>query len=76
VVDKNVMVLQNYTNVEKVVPGPCDEMYLTSDSADQAMNIKAEEASEVKVEEGPQPITFPKIKAEPEVSCMSVYVHC
>jgi hypothetical protein len=35
------------------------------------MNIKAEEVSEVKVEEDPEPITFPKIKAEPEVSCMS-----
>jgi hypothetical protein len=75
-VDKDVMVLQNYTNVEKVVPGPCGETCSTSYDSDQAMNIKAEEVSEVKVEEDPEPITFPKIKAESEVSCMSLYVHC
>jgi hypothetical protein len=40
------------------------------------MNIKAEEVSDIEVEEDPVPITFPKIKAEPEVSCMSLYVHC
>jgi hypothetical protein len=76
VVDKDVMALQNYTNVEKVVPGSYDETYPTADGGDQAMSIKAEEVSEVKVEEDPQPITFPRIKAEPEVSFMSLCFHC
>jgi hypothetical protein len=76
VVYKDVMALQNYTNVDKVVPGSYDDTYPTSDDGDQAMNIKAEEVSEVKVEEDPQPITFPRIKAEPEVGCMSLCVHC
>jgi hypothetical protein len=35
------------------------------------MNIKAEEGSDVKEEEDTKPITFHKIKAEPEVSYMS-----
>jgi hypothetical protein len=75
-IDKDVMVLQNNTNVEKVAPGPCGETYPTSDDANQAMNIKTEEGSEVKVEEDPEPITFPKMKAEPEVSYMFLYGHC
>jgi hypothetical protein len=75
-INKDVMVLQNYTNLEKVVLSPCGETYPVSDDADQAMNIKAEEVSDIDEEEDPVPVTFPKIKAEPEVSCMSLYVHC
>jgi hypothetical protein len=40
------------------------------------MNIKAEGVSAVEDEDEPVPVTFPEIKVEPEVSCMSVYVHC
>jgi hypothetical protein len=40
------------------------------------MNIKSEEVSDAGKEEDPVQITFLKIKAEPEVSCMSLYVHC
>jgi hypothetical protein len=75
VVYKDVIVLLNYTNVEKIVPGPCGETCPTSYDSDQAMNIKAEEVSEVKDEEDPEPITFPKIKPEPEVSCIYLCVH-
>jgi hypothetical protein len=71
-----MIVLQNYTNLEEVVPGPCGETYLVSHDADQVKNIKAEEGSDVDEEEDPVPITFPKIKVEPEVSCMSPCVHC
>jgi hypothetical protein len=63
-------------DLEKGVPYPYGETYLTSDDANQAMNMKAEEASDVEVDEVPVPITFPEIKAEPEVSCMSLYAHC
>jgi hypothetical protein len=75
-IDNDMMFLQNYTNVKKEVLGPFDEMYPTSDDADEAMNMKVEEGSDIDEEEDPLAITFPKIKAEPEVSSMYVYVHC
>jgi hypothetical protein len=74
-IDEDVMVLQNNTNVEDVVPGPCGEMYRASEDANQAINVKPEGGPEVKVEEDPEPITFRKMKAEPEVSYMFLYVH-
>jgi hypothetical protein len=77
-IDKAVMVLQNCTNLEKFVPGACGEAYQAYHDANQAMNIKAEEVSDAEEEEevGPVPITCQEIKAEPEVSCMSLYIHC
>jgi hypothetical protein len=56
-----MMVLQNCKNLEEEVRGSFGE---ASCDADQAMNIKAGEEEEE------------EMKAEPEVSCMSVYVHC
>jgi hypothetical protein len=44
--------------------------------ASQAMAIKAEEVSDAKEEEDPMPIMIQEVKAEPEVSCMSLHVHC
>jgi hypothetical protein len=55
---------------------PYGETYPTSDDATQAKNIKAEEVSDAEEEEDPVPMTFTKIKAEAEVSCMSQCVHC
>jgi hypothetical protein len=75
-IDKYVMFLQNYTNLEKSMLSPYGEMYPTSDDANQARDIKAEEVSNAEGEEDPVPITFTKIKAEAEVSCMSLYVQC
>jgi hypothetical protein len=66
-IDKNMMVLQSYSNSENIVVGPYGE---------QAMNIKAEEVSDAAEEEDPLQITVQEIKAEPEVSCMPLYVHC
>jgi hypothetical protein len=40
------------------------------------INVKVEEVSVAEEEVGPVPISFPKIKAEPEVRCMFLYVHC
>jgi hypothetical protein len=40
------------------------------------MIIKAEEVSDVQEEADPNTITFQKIKAESEVSCMFLYVNC
>jgi hypothetical protein len=50
--------------------GPYSETYPASYDADQAMNMKVKEGSDVEVEDDPVPISFPQIKVEPEVSCM------
>jgi hypothetical protein len=74
-IDKDMMVLQDSTIIKKEEWGPFGEMYPTSDDADESKNIKAEEVSDVDEEEDPVAITFPKIKAEPEVSCILLFVH-
>jgi hypothetical protein len=71
-IDKDMMILQIYTNNEMEVQDPCDE---TSHDASQAISIKVEKVSDAEEEAGPVPISFLKIKAEPEVRCMSLYVH-
>jgi hypothetical protein len=68
-IDKDVMVLQNYTNLENGALGACGGAYQACHDAGQAMKIKAEDVSSgAEEEESPVPITFSKIKAEPEVS--------
>jgi hypothetical protein len=52
-----------------------DAMGIKVEEVSDAMGVKVEEVSDVEEEEDPVPITFTKIKAEPEVSCMSLYVH-
>jgi hypothetical protein len=37
--------------------------------------MKVEEVSDAEEEQGPVPITFLEINMEPEVRCMSLYVH-
>jgi hypothetical protein len=74
--NEDMTVLQNYADLGNAVPGPCAETCTTSHDSTQAMNIKAEEISDADGTEDRLQITFPKLKAEPEVSCMSVYVHC
>jgi hypothetical protein len=68
--------LQNYTNSKDVVVGPYSQTYPACHDASQAMAIKAEEVSDTKEEEHPVPVTIQEAKAEPEVSCVSLYVHC
>jgi hypothetical protein len=51
-------------------------MYPRSHDANQAMNIKAEEVSNAQEEADPVGLTMQEIKAEPEVSCVFLYVHC
>jgi hypothetical protein len=75
-IDKDVMVLQNHTNSVMEVRDPCGETNPTSGDGSQAINIKVEKLSDAEEEEGPVPISFPKIKAEPEVRCMSQYILC
>jgi hypothetical protein len=47
----------------------------SSHDANKFINTKSEEVSDVEEEEDPVPISFPQIKGEHEVSCVSVY-HC
>jgi hypothetical protein len=70
------MVLQNHTSSAMEVWDPCGGMNTASGDASQAISIKVEEVSDAEEEAGPVPITFPEIKAEPEVRRMSLYVHC
>jgi hypothetical protein len=72
--DNCTVVLQNCMDLEKHVPGPCSETYPTSShDVNQGMTIKVEEVSDVEVEEKRAvPMTFVRIKAEHEVSSMSV----
>jgi hypothetical protein len=64
-IDKGTMVLQICTDFLKVEPGSISETCLTSSHV-------GDKIIDVKVEEDPMPINFPGIKAEHEVSCMSV----
>jgi hypothetical protein len=67
-----LVVLQNLADSEKI-RGLCSEICpASSHDANQAIRIKAEVFSDAEEEENPIPITFLGIKAEPEVSCVSV----
>jgi hypothetical protein len=70
------MVLQNTTDSETMLVGPCGETYPARHDANQAVNIKSEEVSDAQEEADPLRITIQEIKAEREVSCMFLYVHC
>ncbi|XP_023707399.1 uncharacterized protein LOC111864405 isoform X2 [Cryptotermes secundus] len=61
---------ENCTNSENALVGPFGETYPAPHDANQVMNVKAEAVSYAEEEEDPVPITFPEMKAEPEVSCM------
>jgi hypothetical protein len=67
-----LFVLQDVTGLEKV-QGLCGEIYTASShDVSHAVIIKTEEFSDAEEVEEPVPVTFPGIKAEPEVSCVSV----
>jgi hypothetical protein len=75
-INKDMMVLQNYTDLGNAVPGPCGGTYTASHDATQAMNIKSEEVSDEDEKEDAVQMSFPKITVESEVSCMFLYLHC
>jgi hypothetical protein len=55
------------------VQDPCGEMDSASSDASQDSNIKVEEVSDAEEEEdGPMPVSFLKIKMEPEVRCLNI----
>jgi hypothetical protein len=68
------MVLQNHTNSAMEIWDPFGDPNPISRDASQAIDIKVEEVSDSEEEADPAQVSFPKIKAEPEVRCMSLYV--
>jgi hypothetical protein len=70
-IDRHKFVLQSYTYSENVLVSPHGETYPACHNGNQAMNRKAEEVSYAEEKQDPVPITFPEIKAEPEVSSVA-----
>jgi hypothetical protein len=66
-----LVVLQNPTDSENAQSLCTETCPASSHDAYQAITIKAEVLSAVE-EEDPLAVPFPEIKAEPEVSCVSV----
>jgi hypothetical protein len=68
-----MVVLQNCADLEKDVRVPCTETCpVSSHDVDHFLSIKVEDALDIKEEKVPVPLTCQAIKAECEVSCMSV----
>jgi hypothetical protein len=71
--NRDMMVLQNCLDSQKDVPGShiesCASSYL---NAVEVVNLKVEEYSDIEDRKDPMPITVVGIKAEHEVSCMSL----
>jgi hypothetical protein len=69
--DMSLVVLQDCMDLEKAALGSCSETCpASSHDADQAMDMKVEQVSDVEEEGDPVQITFPGIKAELQVSCI------
>jgi hypothetical protein len=75
-IDRHKFVLQSYTNSEKVLVGSHGETYPGCHDGNQPMNMEAEEVPYAEEKQGPVPVTFPEIKAEPEVSSVPLCGHC
>jgi hypothetical protein len=70
-----MVVLQNCMDLEKAAPVLWSETCPASfHVASEFVDTKAEEVSDPEEEEDPLAVTFPEVKTEPEVSCMSVCV--
>jgi hypothetical protein len=67
------MVLQNYTDMLKVVPSSCCETCLTSDDRNLIIDTKGEDISDAHAEMDPLLVTPQVLKAGCEVSYVSVF---
>ena len=66
--------LQSRTPVPQIEPSLCSDMCpATSHDGSQCINVKVEEGLEAEVGEDTEPVSFIDIKAESEVSCVSVF---
>jgi hypothetical protein len=68
----NDMAFQICTSSENILVGPYGDTYPACHDRDEAVNIKAEEISDTGGEMDSVPIRVQEMKAEPEVSFMSV----
>ena len=68
-----------YHCLQSITPVPEIGHSLYSDTcpatSGQDVTVKAEEGLEAEVGEAPEPISFPEIKAESEVSCVFIITH-
>jgi hypothetical protein len=71
--DNSMMVLQGSLDSQKDVPRSHSEVCPSSHAGDQAINIKVEEFSDTEDSKDPVPITVIGLRAEHEVSCMSLF---
>jgi hypothetical protein len=72
VTNTTTVVLQTCLDLEKDLPDFWSVTSPTSShDANKFINTKSEEVSDVEEEEDPVPISFPQIKGEHEVSCVS-----
>ena len=66
--------VQSRTPVPQIVHSLfSDVCQTTSYDGSQDITVEVEEGSEAEVGECPEPISFPEIKAESQVSCVSVF---
>ena len=63
--------LQSITPVPEIGHSLCSDTYPATSGQD--VTVKAEEGLEAEVGEAPEPISFPEIKSEREVSYVSVF---
>jgi hypothetical protein len=63
---------QSITPVPEIGRSLCSDTCPTTWGQD--VTVKVEEGVEAEVGEGPEPISSPEIKAEREVSCVSVFI--
>jgi hypothetical protein len=68
----SMVVLQKCTDILKDEPGLCSETCLTAHDGNQAIDVKFQKGSDIEEEDDPVAITFPALKAEQEVSCVSM----
>jgi hypothetical protein len=71
-IDTVLVVLQNSTDLENFRGLHSEICPASSHDAYQAVSIKVEKLSDAEDEDDPASITLPRIKLEPEVSCVSV----
>jgi len=68
-----MLVLQNCVDLWKHEPSLCVETcHTSSGDCNQVIGIKVEEVISIKEEEDPEPISFPEIKTEHDISCTSL----
>jgi hypothetical protein len=72
--DNNILVLQSCIDVQSVECGLCSDGSVQSADDSSSVSFKIEEEEiQIKEEEQPIAVSFPSIKAEPEVSPQTFY---